>query len=72
MKEIYRSDDPFKISMVKALLEDRGLFCAVFDEHTGGLYNGLANISPRLMVSDDDVEQALEIIEGAENQGADS
>lgn len=66
MKEIERGPDIFKLSLMKQLLESKGIYAVITDEHVGGLYHGLANMYPRLMVSDDDVEEAAEIIRSAE------
>lgn len=66
MKEITRSHDSFKLSLMKQLLESKGIYAVIMDEHVGGLYHGIGNMYPRLMVSDDDLEEAVEILRKAE------
>ena len=66
MKEITRDNDLFKLSLMKQLLESRGIHAVIMDEHVGGLYHGVGNMYPRLMVSDDDVDEALAIIKEVE------
>lgn len=66
MKEITRSHDSFKLNLMQQLLESEGIYAIIMDAHVGGLYHGIGNMYPRLMVSDDDVQRALEIIQKAE------
>lgn len=68
MKEIARTPDAFKLSIMKQLLESHGIYAVIMDEHVGSLYHGIATMTPRLMVPDDDFEEALEIIKEAESQ----
>jgi hypothetical protein len=68
MKQILYSQDLFKMNIIKHMLEENGIFCAIFDMRTsqGGL--GLVNPQARLMVNDEDFERALELIKEAEAQ----
>ena len=66
MKEITRSHDSFKLNLMKQLLGRAGIYAVIMDEHVGGLYHGIGNMYPRLMVSDDDLEEAVEILKQVE------
>lgn len=62
MKELYRTSDVVKMSMIRHALADEGIECFELDRHTGNLYAGLAGMAPRLMVIDDDYERAVQIV----------
>lgn len=66
MKEVTRFHDSFKLNLMKQLLEDSGIYAVIMDGHVGALYHGMANMYPRLMVSDDDFDEAVEIIRDIE------
>ncbi len=58
MKELLRTNDVVKLSWLKALLADAGIEALVLDEHTSILEGSAGAIPRRLMVIDDDFEQA--------------
>lgn len=62
MKEVARDPDIFKLRLMKHRLEEHDIHAIIMDEHVGGLYHGIGNIMPRLMVLDEDAERALEIL----------
>ncbi len=66
MKEITRDNDLFKLRLMKQLLESRGIYAVIMDEHIGGLYHGVGNMYARLMVSDGDIDEAVAIIKETE------
>lgn len=65
MKELYKTNDPIKLSYLQALLEDRRIRSYVMDSHTSIAYGG-ALMEQRLMVSEEDFTPALRILENAQ------
>ena len=63
MIELMRSNQVFELNLIKQKLEDADIPCVIMDEHTGGLMQGIGDVSPRLMVLDEDLEQAKDILE---------
>lgn len=65
MKELVRTNNPVLLSWLQSLLRDAGVESFVFDAHTSVL-EGSANAIPRrLMVADEDYEQARRTLTGA-------
>ena len=62
MKELVRTNDPVLLSWLQALLRDGGIEAVVFDAHTSVLEGSAAAIQRRLMVADDDHDQARRVI----------
>ncbi len=62
MIELTRSQQIFELSLLKQKLEEADIPCVIMDEHTGGLMQGIGDISPRLMVLDEDLEEAKTIL----------
>jgi len=63
MIELLRTDDPVKLSWLKARLEQEGIEALVFDAHTSGAYGGaLGFIQCRVMVDEDDAARARAIL----------
>lgn len=65
MKELLRSNDPVQISFISALLKDAGIPFDVFDGHTSSLEGSVMAIQRRLVVLDEDVAEAKEILRQA-------
>ena len=62
MKELLRTNDPVLLSWLDVLLRDAGIESVVFDTHTS-ILEGSANAIPRrLMVTDDDLKAARELL----------
>ena len=62
MKELLRTNDPVLLSWLDVLLRDAGIESVVFDTHTS-ILEGSANAIPRrLMVIDDDLEAARQLL----------
>ena len=56
MVELERTFDPVRLSVIRAVLAEAEIDCAVFDSGAGALWQGA--IPSRLMVADGDLELA--------------
>ncbi|MBT5432677.1 MAG: DUF2007 domain-containing protein [Alphaproteobacteria bacterium] len=66
MKEILRTNDLVTISFARALLDDAGIANEVFDQHTSAIEGGVWAIQRRVLVLDEDVDEAVEILTQAD------
>jgi len=62
MKEVLRTNDPVRISYAGALLKDAGIAFDVFDSHTSTLEGSIFAIQKRLVVLDEDADEARKIL----------
>jgi Putative prokaryotic signal transducing protein len=69
MIEVLSTSDAVRLSFLRAVLKDAGIETAVFDAGAGSLW-GTA-ITSRLMVEEDDLNQARRVIADAERPLAD-
>lgn len=65
MKEIARSTDPVRLSFLTALLSDGGVAAILFDTHASIVQGSLGVLPQRLMVADDDYNEAVAILRSA-------
>ncbi|MBM3483684.1 MAG: DUF2007 domain-containing protein [Alphaproteobacteria bacterium] len=65
MIELLRLNDPVRLSYLIAMLRDGGVEPVVLDTHMSVLEGSLIAIPRRLMVADDDAEQARRILREA-------
>ncbi len=65
MRELLRTNDPVRLSYVRALLGQAGIAFEVFDTHMSILEGNANFIAPRLMVDADDYERARRILQEA-------
>ena len=65
MRELLRSNEAVQLSFFVALLEDQGIPAIVLDSHTSILEGSASAILQRLMVADDDHDQARRILRDA-------
>ncbi len=68
MQEIFRTQDIVEVSFVKSLLDSAGIRYFVFGEHLNSLVGDLVgdDISAcRFMVLEDDMDDALDVLEDA-------
>ncbi|HAQ36477.1 MAG: hypothetical protein CMF74_08885 [Maricaulis sp.] len=66
MIEVHRTNDPVEMSFVQAVLKEAGIKTFVTDDQTSSLYGGsLKQLRPRLMVADDDAEEAKRLLKEA-------
>ncbi|MBO6797527.1 DUF2007 domain-containing protein [Maricaulis sp.] len=66
MKQVFKTNDPVKLSFAESVLRDAGIEPAVLDENTSSLYGGgLPFIQRRIMVVDEDERAALAALQAA-------
>lgn len=66
VKEIARSTDPVRLSFLTALLADGGVTAVLFDTHASIVQGSLGVLPQRLMVVDEEYDEAVEILKSAE------
>ena len=62
MKELLRTTDPTRLSWLTALLADAGIEAIVLDTHTSILEGSINAIQRRLVVIDEDFEEARRVL----------
>lgn len=71
MIELFRSNDPVKLSWAISLLEDAGIPALLFDRNASIVEGSIGAIQQRVMVSQDDFDRARRILrEAAETPSA--
>jgi hypothetical protein len=65
VKEVVRSTDPVRLSFLTALLSDGGVTAILFDTHASIVQGSLGVLPQRLMVADEDYDQAVAILKSA-------
>lgn len=65
MKELFRSNDPVRMSRALGLLEDEGIPVFPMDQHMSVLEGSLGILPQRLMVADRDEFMARAILRDA-------
>lgn len=65
MKELFRSNDPVRMSRALSLLEDEGIVGFQMDQHMSVLEGSLGILPQRLMVADRDEFMARAILRDA-------
>jgi hypothetical protein len=65
VKEIARSTDPVRLSFLTALLSDGGVAAVLFDTHTSIVQGSLGAVPQRLMVADEEYDEAVSILKSA-------
>jgi hypothetical protein len=69
MKELLRTNDPVFLSWIEAALAGAGIETVVFDQYTSAVEGSIGALPRRLMVHDEDLEAARQIL-AASNAGA--
>ena len=64
MKEVLTTTDPVRLSFLRSVLEDAGVNTVVLDSGVASVLSSL--FTARLMVEEDDYNQALRLIAEAE------
>ena len=68
MKELLRSNDLVHLSWIRSVFDEANILIFVMDEHMSVL-EGSANAIPRrVMVNEEDHEQAMKILEDAQSE----
>jgi hypothetical protein len=62
MKELYRSNDIMTLTYIKDALEQDGIDVLLFDEHASVIEGSITAIQRRIMVMDEEYEQACRIL----------
>lgn len=65
MIELTRTNDPVLLSWLTFHLEEAGIDCVVFDMHTSVLEGSIGAIPRRVMVLEDQREEAQRVLEDA-------
>ena len=65
MRELLRTNDPVRISWVRALLADSGIDSLVLDQHTSLVEGSIGAIPRRLMVAERDHDRARALLAAA-------
>ncbi len=65
MRELLRSNDLVHLSWARATLAAAGIDCILLDEHVSGVEGSIGAFPRRLMVDEDDLEQAQQLLERA-------
>lgn len=66
MKELFRSNDPVRLSWAEAILAGAGIEALILDGHTSVLEGSISAIPRRLMVDDADYGQARRLLDEAD------
>jgi hypothetical protein len=66
VKELFRSNDPVRLSWAEAMLAGAGIDAIVLDAHTSVLEGSISAIPRRLMVDDDDYGRARRLLDEAD------
>lgn len=62
MQTVILTNDPVRLSFLRALLRDAGIECWVFDEFTSGVEGSIGAIPRRVVVADEDAAQARRVL----------
>ncbi len=66
MKELFRTNDPVRLSWAEAVLTAAGIGSVVLDTHTSIIEGSIGAIPRRLMVEERDHARARQLIAAAE------
>jgi len=66
MKELFRTNDPVRLSWAEALLTSAGITSVVLDTHTSIIEGSIGAIPRRLMVEEGDHARAKALLAAAE------
>ncbi len=66
MVELLRTNDPVRLSYVRALLSAAAIESVVLDTHTSIIEGCIGAIQRRIMVDDDDLPRARRVLEDAD------
>jgi hypothetical protein len=65
MRELLRTNDLVHLSWVQAVLVGEGIECVLLDDHVSGVEGSIGAIPRRLMVPQERLEEAREVLERA-------
>lgn len=67
MKELIRTNDPVLLMTLETRLKSEGIDPLVFDTHASIIEGSISAIPRRVMIIDDDFDQAIGILQNIEN-----
>lgn len=67
MRELLRSNDLVHLSWVRAVLAAEGIECLLLDDHVSGVEGSIGAIPRRLMVPENRLKEAQQVLEQAKN-----
>ena len=67
MRELLRSNDLVHLSWVRAVLAAEGIECVLLDDQMSGVEGSIGAIPRRLMVPEDRLEEATQLLEHAKS-----
>lgn len=67
MREVLKSNNPVDLSYAEAVLKDAGIECVVFDDQMSVMDGSMVILPRRLMVADDDLDEAKALLKDALN-----
>ena len=62
MRPVLKTNNPVLLSFAQSLLSDARIECVVFDENASVMDGSLGILPRRLMVADDDLARAAEVL----------
>ena len=65
MRSILTSNDPVRLSFLMALLRDAGITCVLLDSHASAIEGSISAIPRRLVVAEEDENQARRVLREA-------
>ena len=65
MRTVTTSNDLVRLSFLHALLRDAGIECLLLDSHASAVEGSIGAIPRRLVVLDEDLDQARRVLEDA-------
>jgi hypothetical protein len=65
MREVLRTNDPILLNFAQALLADAGIEAVIFDANASSMDGTMGFMPRRLMVSNDDLDQAQRVMKEA-------
>lgn len=66
MKELFRSNDPVRLSFADAVLKAEGIEPLVLDQHMSVLEGSIGVLPRRMMVADEDEHRARQLLRDAD------
>jgi len=68
MKELLRTNDPVVLSFLQTRLGQAGIEAVIFDTNASIVEGSIGVLPRRLMVIDDDYDQAVDVVAEAERE----
>lgn len=62
MEEVFRTNDPVKLSYIRHLMAEEGIEVYVLDEHTAYIDGRGPMVPIRIVVHEDDADRALRVL----------